>query len=114
LVPRPSGHVAGHQFDLFAALFAEGVQERLDGPPVTAGGGPDQPSGVVVDDDGQVALALAMADLVDPDPVQPGEQIDLAAGFVAHALADGADRPPRDPHQLRDRGLRRVDGQPRA
>jgi hypothetical protein len=35
--------------------------------------GPHQPAGVVVDDDGQIALTLAVADLVDPDPAQPGE-----------------------------------------
>jgi hypothetical protein len=31
----------------------------------------------MVDHDGQVSLALAVADLIDPDPPQPVEQINL-------------------------------------
>ena len=81
----PGGHVARHQFQLFAALFAEPVEERLGRLAVTAGRGPHQPSSVVVDDDGQVPLPLAVADLVDPDPGEPGEQITAAR------------RPPRRP-----------------
>ena len=68
----------------------------------------------MVDDDRQVALALAVADLIDPDPGQPVEQIDPLLGFGGDALDDRADRPPRDPHQLSDRGLAGVDGQPRG
>jgi hypothetical protein len=79
---------------------------------VTTGRSPDQAAGVVIDDDGQVALTLAMRDLIDPDPSQTVEQIDLALRLIADAFADRADRPPGDTHQLRDSGLRRVDGQP--
>ena len=110
----PAGHVAGHQFDLFAARFAERVEERLDGLAVTTGRGPHQPAGVVIDDDGQIALTLAMRDLVDPDPAQTVEKIGLALGFDADAFADRADRPPRDTHQLGDRRLARVHRKPRG
>ena len=45
-----------------------------------------RPPGVVIDDDGQVALALAMGYLIDPDPSQPVEQIDLALRLIADAF----------------------------
>jgi len=67
----------------------------------------------MIDHDGEVSLALAVADLVDPDPPQPIKQIDLAHRLGRDTLEDRADRPPRDAHQLRDRGLRRVHRQPR-
>jgi hypothetical protein len=46
-----------------------------------------------------------VADLVDPDPTQPVEQIDLADSLGRDPLEDRADRPPRNAHQLSDRGL---------
>jgi hypothetical protein len=109
---NPRRHVTRHQLDLFAALFAELVEEALDRLAVTPGRGPHQPAAVVIDDHGQVALALAMRYLVDADPAQPVEQIGVLAGLGGAALADTADRAPRDAHQLRDRGLRGVDRQP--
>ena len=109
----PRGHVGGDQFDLFAALLAQRVEERQHRLAVLAGCGPHQPAGVMVDHDGEVSLSLAVADLIDPDPPQPVEQIDLAHGLSGDPLEDRADRPPRDAHQLRDRGLRRVHRQPR-
>jgi hypothetical protein len=78
--------------------LAERVEERLDRLAVTAGGRPHQPAGVVVDDDGQVALTGAVRYLVNPDPAQTDEQVDIALGLGGDALADRADRPPRDPH----------------
>jgi hypothetical protein len=93
--------------------LAERVEERLDGLAIAPGRGPDQAPGVVVDDDRQVAVALSVADLVDPDPREAVEQIDLKLGLDDHPLADPADRAPRDPHQQGDRGLARVDRQPR-
>ena len=44
-----------------------------------------------------------MADLVDPDPPQAVEQINLAHRLGSDALEDRADRSPRHAHQLRDR-----------
>ena len=61
----PGSHVAGHQLDLFAALFTELIEEALDGRAVAAGGRPHQPAGVVADDDGQIALAPAVRYLVN-------------------------------------------------
>ena len=46
------------------------VGSRSERGAIAPGGG----SAVVIDDDGQVALPLAMGDLVDPDPAQPVEQ----------------------------------------
>ena len=46
--------------ELFAALFAERVEERFDALAVSAGCGPYQPAAVVVDDDPEVLMALAM------------------------------------------------------
>jgi hypothetical protein len=66
----------------------------------------------MVDHDGQVPLTLAVADLVDPDPPEFIEQIDLAHGLGGDPCDDRADRSPRDTHQLSDRGLRRIHGQP--
>ena len=88
-------------------------RKALDGLAVAAGGRPDQPAAVVIDDNGQVALPAAMAYLINADPPQPGEQIDLALRLIGDAFADPADRSPRDTHQLRNRGLGAVDGQPR-
>jgi len=51
----------------------------------------------MVDHDGQVPLALAVTDLVDPDPPQPVKQIDLALGLAGDPFDDRADGPPRDP-----------------
>ena len=72
----PGRHVARHQFDLFAASFAERVKERLDGLAIAAGGGPHQPTRVVVDDDGQVLLTFPVRYLIDPDAREAGQQVD--------------------------------------
>ena len=63
------GHVAGHQLDLFAAFFAQQIEELLDGLAVAAGGCPEQPAGVVVDDHGEVPVALSIREVIDPDPL---------------------------------------------
>jgi hypothetical protein len=68
----------------------------------------------MVGDHGQVLLTLANRDLVEPELREPGEQVAAAFRFGADALADPPDRPPRDPHQLTDRGLARVDRKPRG
>jgi len=47
------------------SLFSQCVEERKDGLAVAAGGSPHEPSGVMIDHDREVALAFAMADLVD-------------------------------------------------
>ena len=50
--------------------------------------------------------------VVDPDPSEPLEQIDLAHRFGGHPLDHSANRSPRHSHQLGDPGLRRVHRQP--
>ena len=59
------GHVAGHQLDLLATIFAEQVQELLDRLAIPAGGGPDEPAGVVVDYDRQVHMTFPIGEVVD-------------------------------------------------
>jgi hypothetical protein len=85
----PAGHVAGHQLDLLAARFAELVKERLDGLAITASRSPRQPAAVVIDD-GQIALALAMGYLIDPDPAQAIEQVCLALSLGSDAPISSA------------------------
>jgi hypothetical protein len=108
----PSRHVAGDELQALGALGAERVEERLDRRLVAPRRRPDQPPGVVVDDHGQVAVALAVGDLVDPDPPQAGEQVEVTPRLYGHPLADPADAAPADPHQLRDGAARRVHRQP--
>jgi hypothetical protein len=67
----------------------------------------------MVDDHGQVLLALADRDLIEPEPLEVREQVAAALGLGSDTLADTSDRPPRDPHQLADRALGRVHRQPR-
>jgi hypothetical protein len=106
------GHVAGHELELFAAFFAEQIEELLDRLAVAAGGGPHQPAAVVVDDHGQVPMALAMREVIHADAREAGEQVTLRGLLAGDPRADRADRPPGHAHQLRDRFLGRVDRQP--
>jgi hypothetical protein len=62
--------------------------------------------------DREVSLPFANRDLIDPEALEVGEQVALGLGLGSDPLADPADRPPRDPHQLRHRRLGRVDRQP--
>lgn len=57
-------------------------------------------------------MALAVGDLVDPDPLKAGEQVRLAPGLGGHPLADPPDAAPADPHQLGNRAARGVHRQP--
>lgn len=66
----------------------------------------------MVDDHDQVALAAAVADLVDADPLEIGEGIGARAGIGHHARDDAAHGPPGDAQELADRGLRAVGRQP--
>jgi hypothetical protein len=95
------------------ALFAEQIQELLDRLAVPARTGPHEPAGVMVHDNGEVSLPLADRDLIHPDPLQAREQVAGGELLIGHPGADPADRSPRDPHQLRDRGLGGLHRQPR-
>src|SRR5512144_1267727 len=82
------GHVAGHQLDPRAALFTQQIEELLDRLAVAAGGGPDEPAAVVVDDDREVPAASSMREVIDPDALEPGEQVALRDLLVGDAFAD--------------------------
>ncbi len=58
--------MSADQLELLAALGAVRVEVRQRRGAIAAGRGPHQSTGVMVDHDGHVALALAVADLVDP------------------------------------------------
>jgi hypothetical protein len=99
--------------ELLGAVGPEDVEEPGDGRGVAARLRPDQVPRIVVDHHGQVLLALAVADLVDPDPGQPREPVGDRVHVGTDPFHDRPDGAPGDPHQLRDRGLRRLRGQPR-
>ena len=98
--------------DLGTAFGPQCVEERPHGRLVPSDAGPDQAAGVVVDHDGEVLVVALVGDLIDSDPPQAGEQIQVAGGVGPYARDDRADGAPGDPHQLRDRGLRALRGQP--
>jgi hypothetical protein len=81
----PLGGIGRKIGDLGGAFGSEGVEEPAQGGLVAARGGPQQPAGVVVDDDGQVhddgqVLVVAfVGDLVDTDPSQVSEAVDAAS-----------------------------------
>jgi hypothetical protein len=66
----------------------------------------------MVDHDRQVSLTFTDRDLIEPEALKAGEQVDLALRLSADSLADPSDCPPRDPHQRADRRLGRVHRQP--
>ena len=96
------------------AVLAELVEEPVQGRVVAAGSGPLEPATVVINDDGQVAVATLAGDLVNPDPSQPIEPIDSGVDVGVDPGDDRADGPPRVSQELDHRGLRGVDRQPRG
>jgi hypothetical protein len=56
----------------------------------------------VVDDHGQIAVALLVSDLVDPDPDEPVQRVELLAGLADDPVDGRSDRRPADPQQLGD------------
>src|ERR1035437_8804158 len=101
----PLGVVAGDELDLLAALFAQQVQELLDRLAVPAVRRPDQAAGVMIDHHGQVLLAFADRDLIEPEGLQARVEVASLLGLGGHSRADTPDRPPRDPDQHTDRFL---------
>ena len=101
-----------HRLDPGAALGPEldeeGGQGRLGAPRP----GPDDPPGVVADHAQQVAVALAVGDLVDADPPQPIQGVrGVPEGLVDDPLDHPSDRRPVDAHQPGDDRLGRVAGE---
>lgn len=108
----PLGRIRADQGDRSATVIAETVEELPQGLLVASRVRPQQHAGVVVDDHGQVAVAPLVGDLVDPDPAQAREPVRRRLGVGDDTGHDRADRAPRDPQQLPDRGLRAVRHQP--
>jgi hypothetical protein len=73
-VGDPGGRIRAHMGELAGAIGSEGIKEAFQGLLIVAGRGPHQPAGVVVDHHGQVAMALAVGDLVDADAPQPSRR----------------------------------------
>jgi hypothetical protein len=106
LVDDPLRRIGRDVSDRRAAGFAQRGEERLDGLAVPTRRRPDQPADVVVDHDRDVTMALLVADLIDPDPAQPGQRIagdDAVGDDTGHDRSDGA---PGDPQQQLQRRLR--------
>jgi len=80
--------------DLGAPLEPERVEERAQRRLVPPGCSPDQPPTVVIDDHGQVAMPLLVADLIDPDPAQTREPVHRRVDVSADPGDDRADRAP--------------------
>jgi hypothetical protein len=111
-VGDPVRRVGRHQLDLGAALGAELVEKPAQRVRVAARGGPHQPPLIVIDHHGQVVVVFLVADLIDPDPAQPGQPVGPGGGVRSDP---GDDRPhgaPGDPHQRHHRGLRAGHRQP--
>ena len=109
----PGGHVARDQLQLFAALFAEPVEERLGRLAVTAGRGPDQPA--VSWSTTTVRYRCPLRWLISSIPIRVSP-----ASRSRPSAASAATRsqiPPTVRHAIRiscdDRGLRTVDREPR-
>jgi hypothetical protein len=66
----------------------------------------------MVDDDRQVLVVTLVGDLIDPDPGQAGEPVMQRLDVGPDPGDDRPHRAPRDPHQLRDRGLGALGRQP--
>ena len=75
-VVDPLRAVGGDVGELPGPFGAQVVEEPVQRRGVAVLARPYQPARVVIDHDQQVALALAVADLVDPDPAQPGQPVD--------------------------------------
>ena len=98
--------------DCGAASLTEGGAERLERLAVPTGRGPDQPAGVVIDHDRDVAVALLVADLINPDPAQPFQRVPGGDAVGDDPRHDRPDRAPGDPQQRLQRRLRRAGGHP--
>src|SRR5260370_8082255 len=109
----PLGTVTADVGELGAALVAEQLEEAVHHLATAALSRPDQPATGVIDDQRQVALPSAPADLVDADPPQSIQTVVVPRGLVHHAADDPAHRLPVQPHQLATGLLRALRRQPR-
>ena len=108
-----AAEIQGHRFEPGAAISAEFVVEALEDGVVLAIRGPDHhAAAVVVGDHGQVAVALAVGDLVHADPVEVPEpaSVDVLGDHSHHDAGHGL---PARAQQLGDGGLVGALGEPR-
>lgn len=74
----PVGPVAGDDPDGFALSGRQRLEEQVEHVPAVPAVSPDDPMPLVVDDHGQVRVALAVAGLVHADRVQAVERRGIA------------------------------------
>ncbi len=98
--------------DQAGSFRAERVKECGQGGHVLARGRPNQPTTVMVNNNSQILVATLVGDLINPDPPQVGELVMKLLRVIPDSGDDRPHRTPRDPHQLGDRGLRRLSRQP--
>jgi hypothetical protein len=108
----PCGAVGRHETQRRRTLRAKAIEEPLERRFVSSLLHPHHARRLVIDHDGQVALAATEAHLVDPDLPQPVQAIDGSRPFFHDPADDPTDRSPRDAHQLGQRRLRHVNRQP--
>ena len=111
----PAGPVAGDGLDGGALFGRQRLEEQVEHVPADPVVRPDDPVPLVVDDHGQVRVALAVAGLVHPDRVQAverrGHRRLQPSGDPAGDVSGG---PPRHVQETADRLLVRDAHQPRA
>jgi hypothetical protein len=79
---------------LLGALLAQGVEERPHHRLVATLAGPHQPARVVVNHDREIPVTLAVGDLVDTDPPQPGQLVAAPGSLGHHPLHDAGHAAP--------------------
>ena len=101
----PRGLIGRNMRDSHASDRPETIKEAAQGGAIMTGSGPQQSAGVVIDDDSQIPVAALVGDLIDPDTRQSVQAVAERFNISPDPGDDRPHRPPRDPHQLRDRGL---------
>jgi len=102
---KSGGCVHADEFELLADVVAGSGEEREQGGLVLPGVRKEEPACVVVDDDGQVAVAAAVAHLVDADAANTFKAPMKRLGLLGHPFHDGDDAAPRNVEDLRHGGL---------
>jgi len=104
---KGGGHVDGDGFDLLGSLLPKLIEEGVEGLGALTLGGPDYAAPVVIDNGGDVAVSLSVAELVHADALEAVESFgvelvcDDALDDVAHG-APGYAHHPSDLSLVRD------------
>jgi len=99
-----AGHVDGDDFELGGGVRADLGEEAVECAGAVSLSSPDDPLLVVVDDDGDVAVPPAVAELVDADALEVSEPVGVEL-LGDDALDDVADGGPGDAEDRGDLGL---------